>query len=127
MVIGEEIDRVAQILHELSDFSKSGIPTIGSLDLNAFLSDLTKVLKTSRLLDPRIVLHLDLDPSLPPMDTDKNKMKQIVINLIQKCRRGHGTWREHFHHHQARDKSASSPGTTGWEVKPRSCTICHQR
>ena len=82
-VISEEVDRVAQILRELSDFSKSRIPTIGSLDLNAFLSDLTKVLRTSRIFDSRITLHLHPDTSLPPMDTDKNKMKQIVINLIR--------------------------------------------
>ena len=81
--INEEIDRVAHILNELSNFSESRILTIEPLDINALLSDITKVLRKSHLLGIDINLHLALDPSLPPIDTDINKVKQIFINLIR--------------------------------------------
>ena len=81
--IGEEIDRVAHILSELSDFSEAKVLTIKPLDINALLSDITKVLKKSHLLGVDINLHLALDPSLPPIDTDINKAKQVFINLIR--------------------------------------------
>ncbi len=81
--INEEIDRVGHIINELSNFSESKTLTIGPLDINAFLSDIAKVLKKSHLLGSHINLHLALDPSLPPIDTDVNKVKQIFINLIR--------------------------------------------
>lgn len=81
--INEEIDRVDHIINELSDFSESKTLTIGPLDINALLSYITKVLKKSHLLGSDINLHLALDPSLPPIDTDANKVKQIFINLIR--------------------------------------------
>ena len=82
-LINEEIDRVGHIINELSDFSESKILTIGPLDMNALLSYITKVLKKSHLLGSDVNLHLALDPSLPPIDTDVNKVKQIFINLIR--------------------------------------------
>ena len=81
--INEEIDRVGHIINELSSFSESKTLTIGPLDMNALLSNITKVLKKSHLLGSDINLHLALDPSLPPIDTDVNKVKQIFINLIR--------------------------------------------
>jgi len=82
-LIGEEIDRVAHILSELSDFSEAKILTIKPLDINALLSDITKILRKSHLLGVDINLHLALDPSLPPIDMDINKAKQVFINLIR--------------------------------------------
>jgi len=81
--INEEIDRVAHIIHELSDFSESKTLTIGSLDINALLSHLTRVFKKTPLLESKIDIHLELDHSLPSINTDKNKVKQILLNLIR--------------------------------------------
>lgn len=81
--INEEIDRVAHIIHELSDFSESKTLTIGSLDINALLSELSRVFKKTHLLGSKIDLHLKLDHSLPSINTDKNKVKQVFLNLIR--------------------------------------------
>jgi len=81
--INEEIDRVAQMIHELSDFSESKTLTIESLDINALLSGLTRIFKKSNLVGSKINLHLELDHSLPSINTDKNKLKQVLMNLIR--------------------------------------------
>ncbi len=81
--ISEEMDRVTEILHGLSDFSKSATLTMGPLNLNELLSELTSVLIKSGLLGDGITLHLNPDPALPPIQTDKNKVKQILINLLR--------------------------------------------
>jgi len=81
--ISEEIDRVAHIIHGLSDFSESKILTIASLDINVLLTELTRIFKKSQFLGPEINLQLELDHSLPPINTDKNKVKQILLNLIR--------------------------------------------
>jgi HD-like signal output (HDOD) protein/signal transduction histidine kinase len=81
--ISEEIDRVARTIQKLSDFSKSEAVIIESIDLNELISELTKVLLKSGLIDPKIRLHLELDHTLPAIRTDKGKAKQILINLLR--------------------------------------------
>jgi len=81
-IINEEIDRVALIIHDLSDFSKPKIQPRDSLDLNVLLSDQIKILQESVMLQPNINAHLKLDQSLPKIMTDKNRIKQVFSNLI---------------------------------------------
>ncbi len=81
--ISEEIDRVAQTIHVFSKFSKFEDLIKGSLNINELVSNLTKVLIKSGLINPGIKLHLKLDHDLPVIQTDRNKLKQILINLLR--------------------------------------------
>ena len=81
--IGEEIDRVSQTIEAFSDFSKLKGISIESINLDELISDLTKVLVKSGLLGSHIKLHLKLDENLPLIKTDKNKLKQIFLNLLR--------------------------------------------
>ena len=81
-IINEEIDRVAHIIRELSDFSEPKIRTTDLLDINTLFPDLIRILQESHLLGPNINTHLELDPSLPSINTDKNSLRQVFINLI---------------------------------------------
>ena len=83
-IINEEIDRVALIIHELSDFSEPGVrqKQYVDIDINALISDLVKIAK-SLLLRSGIKCHLNLEPSLPSFMTDKNSLKQVFINLVK--------------------------------------------
>jgi len=81
--ISEEIDRVARTIQRLSDFSKSEPIILEPLNINELISELTKVLVKSGLIDPKIRLHLKLDHTLPAIRTDKGKAKQILINLLR--------------------------------------------
>ena len=82
-IINEEIDRVALIIHELSDFSEPGIRQKEHVDINALISDLIKITHESLLSRSGIKGHLNLEPSLPSVMTDKNSLKQVLINLIK--------------------------------------------
>jgi HD-like signal output (HDOD) protein/signal transduction histidine kinase len=82
-IITEEIDRIALIVRELSDFSEPVIERSETLDINALLTDVTRITKDSDLLDDNIHVHLNLDPFLPTIVSEKNSLKQIFINLLK--------------------------------------------
>jgi signal transduction histidine kinase len=80
--INEEVNRVALLLRELADFSEPKVQPTDPLDINALLSDIIKVFQETLLLSPNINVHLELEPSLPQVITDKNRLKQVFMNLI---------------------------------------------
>jgi signal transduction histidine kinase len=52
------------------------------VDVNGLISDLIKITHESLMLHSGVKAHLDLGSSLPPVLTDKNGLKQVLINLI---------------------------------------------
>ncbi|MFO7494539.1 MAG: HDOD domain-containing protein [Desulfobacterales bacterium] len=82
-IIREEIDRVAQIIRQLSDFSISAIRPADSVDVNQLIVDLIKVIEPSLLAPLKIAAHLDLAHSLPPVAAERNGIKQVLINLVK--------------------------------------------
>ncbi|MBW2174093.1 MAG: HDOD domain-containing protein [Deltaproteobacteria bacterium] len=81
-IINEEIDRVSTIISELSNFSEPGVQHKEMVDINTLISDLIKITHESLMLNSGIKAHLDLGPSLQSVVTDKNGLKQVLINLI---------------------------------------------
>ncbi len=81
-IIHDEINRVASIVDELSDFSKPKAETPAPVDINTLVADLAK-LTTESFMQRDIHLHLDLDASLPPVVTGKNGLKQVCLNLVK--------------------------------------------
>ncbi|NVM22567.1 MAG: HDOD domain-containing protein [Desulfobacterales bacterium] len=81
-IINEELDRLALIIRELSDFSEPEVKQIEPVDINAVLSDLVKITWESFMLDSKINVHLGLEP-LPTIFAEKNMLKQVFINLIK--------------------------------------------
>jgi len=78
-IFREEIERIARILPELSNTEMSKIRVKGPVDFNALISDMTKMIgKTTG-----IEIHLRLEPDLPKITTDKDSMKQIMLNLLK--------------------------------------------
>jgi signal transduction histidine kinase len=82
-IISEELDRVALIVRELSDFSEPEAEQTDPVDVNALLSDLVKITRESLMRDRKINVHLKLEPSLPTVFSGKNGLKQVFINLIK--------------------------------------------
>jgi len=66
-IINEEIDRVALMLSKLSDFSEPKVQPTDALDINALLSDVTRILQESLVLGPNIGVDLNLEPLLPEL------------------------------------------------------------
>lgn len=82
-IISEELDRVALIVRELSDFSEPGAKETEPVDINELLSDLVKITRESLMRDAKVNVHLKLEPSLPTVSSGKNSLKQVFINLIK--------------------------------------------
>ncbi|MBI4776914.1 MAG: HDOD domain-containing protein [Deltaproteobacteria bacterium] len=82
-IIKDEIDRVVQIIGQLSDFSAVRRPHKDQVDLNSLLADLARLTGESLKQLRNIGLELDLDPSLPVMRSDKAALKQVFINLMK--------------------------------------------
>ncbi len=81
-IINEEINRVANIIDQLSDFSQPTIQEMETVDINALLSDIIMLAGTP-LLDSNIQIQTNLAPSLPVIVTGKDGLKQVILNLIK--------------------------------------------
>ncbi|MBW2011129.1 MAG: hypothetical protein JRI32_05665, partial [Deltaproteobacteria bacterium] len=82
-IITEEVDRVGQIVKQLSFFARPEVKKLEPVDINILFSDFLKIIKKSILEPSKINLHLKLDSSLPKIVTEKNCLKQVLINLIK--------------------------------------------
>jgi len=82
-IINEEINRITTLLHGLSDFSVTKLQLMSPTDINETLSKVVKLFKESLMLDLGIQFHVDFDFSLPLINADEYRVKQVFINLIQ--------------------------------------------
>jgi len=82
-VIGEEIDRITRILKELSNFSKSRSFKKAALDLNTLLNDIVKIVSQSLPDSVNIQIHTNLSPTLPQIQSDRDALKQVFLNLVK--------------------------------------------
>ena len=79
----EEIDRITLILKRYASEESLEEGARHPIDLNRRLAAFFKVLEKALLKPRAIVLHTDLDPSLPAVSTDWNALKQILLNLVK--------------------------------------------
>jgi signal transduction histidine kinase/HD-like signal output (HDOD) protein len=82
-IVNEEIDRVALIIRQLTDLTSEKERVRQAVDINGLIRDLAVIIEKSFSAASRIRFHLDLDPALPGIVTDRNGMKQILINLLK--------------------------------------------
>lgn len=82
-IVREEIRRVSQIISELSSFTNHEQGSREAVDVNSVLSDLVKISQEALWQKSRIRVHLGFEPKLPLLESDKNKLKQVVINLLR--------------------------------------------
>lgn len=82
-IIGEEIIRVAGLLDNLRSFSKPKIDGFETVDINHLCQSMLEILKKSILLQRQIEATISIDPEIPKIKTDKNGLKQVIINLVK--------------------------------------------
>lgn len=82
-IISEELNRVAAIVRNLSDFSEPEVKRIEPVDINELLSDLVKITRESLMSDFKINVQFKLEPSLPTIFSEKDGLKQVFINLVK--------------------------------------------
>ena len=82
-IIDEEIDQISLVVKNLTDFSEPRYVPTEAVDVNYLISDLVDVAKNSGIIGSDAHISLKIEPSLPPIDTSKNGLKQIVMNLLK--------------------------------------------
>ena len=83
IIVDEEIDRISLIISELSNFLKPKAIQKEFVNINTLISDLIKITHESLLVQSGVEAKLSLETSITPIMTDKNGLKQVVINLIK--------------------------------------------
>jgi histidine kinase len=80
-----QVDRASRIINHLREFGrKTDILLAPTLVNEAILGMLTVIGKQLELRQIKVLL--DLDPDLPPILADKNRLEQIFINLAMNAR-----------------------------------------
>lgn len=82
-VISEEIDRVGQIVRSLKDYATPTAEISEEIDLNLLLKNILTIMDNSILKPAMISLRFTPDPELPKVRTEKNGLKQVIINLVK--------------------------------------------
>lgn len=79
--IRENVDRAAQIISHMRDFSRQSQMARYKVNINEPIKDVFKVLG-HQLKAHDIELRLDLSPTLPFISADHNRLEQVFINLV---------------------------------------------
>ena len=83
-VIKEAVDRGAALVQQLLTSARQTEARFSSVDLNALIRDLERMLQAT--FPKTINFHLDLDPNLPVVTVDKSQVHQVLLNLCVNAR-----------------------------------------
>ena len=77
--IDEEITRLNRIVSEVLDFARPIQFDLASTDINALATDAVRAAATD---GARPTVHLKLDPNIPVMTTDAERLRQVLVNVL---------------------------------------------
>lgn len=90
-----EMQRLEGILEQLLDFAKPLRLHRAPCDLNRFLPSCVELLE-SRFDERHLSIHLQLDPAMPQISADPNKLRRAILNLLINAVEASGP-RDHIH------------------------------
>ncbi|MBL8980685.1 MAG: PAS domain S-box protein [Gemmatimonadetes bacterium] len=80
-LIKREADRAVAVIRDLLYFARKGGPSPGSVNLNELVEH-TLRLRSYSLRSNGIDVRVELDPSLPTIPGDGQRLHQVVLNLV---------------------------------------------
>ncbi len=84
-IIEGEIDRLARLVTEVLDLSRIDVGAlklaIEDVDIPEMMNAITETL-LGKAMEKNLALGVKIEPKLPKLQTDKEKLREIVINLI---------------------------------------------
>src|SRR2546430_13905726 len=83
-VIKEAVERGAALVQQLLTSARQTEARFSSLDLNALVRELEKMLQAT--FPKMIGFELHLQPDLPPITADRSQIHQVVLNLCVNAR-----------------------------------------
>jgi signal transduction histidine kinase/ActR/RegA family two-component response regulator len=83
-VIKEAVERGAALVQQLLTSARQTEAHFSSVDLNALVRDLERMLQAT--FPKMISFDLELEPDLPPITADKSQIHQVLLNLCVNAR-----------------------------------------
>ncbi len=80
-VIREEAERASGIVRNLLNFARKQDHQRGPTDIRELLGS-TMALLRNPLMASRVEAHLEIEPGLPPIVLDSNRIQQVFVNLV---------------------------------------------
>ena len=80
-LIKRESDRAKAVIRDLLIFARKAEPVTGPVDINALIEQ-TLRLRAYQLRNAGIDTQLDLDPTVPRIRGDAQKLQQVMLNLL---------------------------------------------
>jgi signal transduction histidine kinase/uncharacterized membrane-anchored protein YhcB (DUF1043 family) len=81
--IDEETARLNRLVSEVLDFAKPIKFELAATNLNALCEDAVRAVRSD---NESISIDLDLDPSLPPVVTDDERLRVALVNILSNAR-----------------------------------------
>jgi len=82
-IIKEEIDRVSRVIKTVSTTTEFDSKQKEELNANEIIQNISKILVEGLFSENNIAVNMQLDQALPTIVTDKDKLIQILINLMK--------------------------------------------
>ncbi|MDY6843505.1 MAG: PAS domain S-box protein, partial [Thermodesulfobacteriota bacterium] len=79
--ISSHVDRASKVIEHMRDFARQSDITRATININEPIKDIFKVMG-QQLRVHQIEVELDLDPHLPYIMADHNRLEQVFINLV---------------------------------------------
>jgi nitrogen fixation/metabolism regulation signal transduction histidine kinase len=77
--IVQQVDAMKQMVNAFSEYARAPDMRLSHFSLNQLV---TEVAELYRLQDPAAEISLDLDPTLPEIQADRGRVRQLLANLI---------------------------------------------
>ncbi|HUN73693.1 MAG TPA: ATP-binding protein [Steroidobacteraceae bacterium] len=77
--IVQQVETMKQMVNAFSEYARAPDITIARFSLNGLV---TEVADLYRSQDARVEIRLDLAPTLPPIEADRGRVRQILNNLL---------------------------------------------
>jgi len=84
-VMQEEVDRIARVVANLLTFARRTPPETSSFSINELVSELVAFVEY-QFNGESISITTALDPNVPAVEADRNKLKQVLWNLMNNAR-----------------------------------------
>jgi putative nucleotidyltransferase with HDIG domain len=82
-IIDEEIHRISSMIGQLDMFSQDPAYLFEATDVNAVINDIIQLVKSAHFVRSGMVISFMPDDALPQIQTSKDAIKQILINLLK--------------------------------------------
>lgn len=82
-ILDEEISRISALIGQLSNFATTPTSQKELINVNDLISNMLRILTPSLFTPSDIKVHFISDPDLAEIVTDKDKLKQIIINILK--------------------------------------------